>query len=393
MTRMEKRKRYICILCLVVYLILVTYITILSRTPSLARIVRVVSFWSYLDWIRGNWQRGLSIVLNIGLFIPVGYLLAGIQPAKVSEKHWTRWTLVIVITLLFTISIEVAQYFLYLGFFDIDDIINNGLGGTIGILLYEKVKDWKWSKYIPVVMLIAVFFSSLITTTNKVVYETQFNFEVSRATVLNGRLELDGICTVYNRDGLEYQILLRGNEAEHRAETVLNGEKFVASVEPVDGELYVQFRGYRPIATSVYVHNGEITYVPINTSEPNVNNTDIEFIVKVGTPMAYNAEYNAYVYQVGRRLYWLIGEDFDASVIYHLYTAEPDKLPEDRQQYGFDNRGFRNGSEKELTKTMNCGRYRVFTDIIPSEYKVTAIAVGMNKGPDVYWREYFRPLR
>lgn len=386
---MEKGKRYICILCLVVYIIFVAYITIFSRTPSLAHIIRVVPFWSYLDWIHGNWQRGLSIILNIGLFMPIGYLLAGIQ--LTDGKRWLLWTLVI--TLLITIAIEASQYFLYLGYFDIDDIISNEFGGAVGLLLYEKSREWKWNSYIPVAVFIAGFIGCLISRTNKVTFETQFDFHVFRATVLNGQLELDGICTVYNRDGLEYQILLRCNGAEHRAETVLDGEKFIASVEPVDGELYVQFRGYRPIATSVYVHNGEITYVPINTSEPIVNNTDIEFIVKVGTPMAYNAEYNAYVYQVGKRLYWLIGEDFDASVIYHLYTTEPDKLPEDRQQYGFDNRGFRNGSEKELTKTMNCGRYRVFTDIIPSEYKVTAIAVGMNKGPDVYWREYFRPLR
>ena len=88
-----------------------------------------------------------------------------------------------------------------------------------------------------------------------------------------------------------------------------------------------------------------------------------------------------------------IGEDFDASIIYHLNTNEPENLPEDRQQYGFDNRGFRIGSEKELTKTLRCGRYRVFSDIIPSEYYITAIAIGMNKGPEIIWREYFRPNR
>ena len=33
------------------------------------------------------------------------------------------------------------------------------------------------------------------------------------------------------------------------------------------------------------------------------------------------------------------------------------------------------------------------TRIIPTDYFITAIAVGMNKGPDILWREYFRPNR
>lgn len=65
-------------------------------------------------------------------------------------------------------------------------------------------------------------------------------------------------------------------------------------------------------------------------------------------------------------------------------------MPEDRKQYGFDNRGFKIGSEKDLTDSMKCGKYRVFTGIIPTEYTVSAITVGMNNGPDVLWKEQFR---
>ena len=201
------------------------------------------------------------------------------------------------------------------------------------------------------------------------------------------------MCTVYNRDELGYQILLRSEDTEQRAETVVAGEEFSASLESANGELYVQFRGYSPIATSVYINNGEIAYVPMRTPEPDVTDTDIELIVETGTLMVYNAEYETYVYQVGDILYWLVGKDFDASIIYHLSTDKPDNLPENRQQYGFDNRGFRIGSEQEITETMNCGRYRVFSDTIPDSYRVIAIAVGMNKGPDIFWRDYFRPVR
>ena len=129
------------------------------------------------------------------------------------------------------------------------------------------------------------------------------------------------------------------------------------------------------------------------TPKPDITATDLEFLMDKGILKVYDADYDLYVYQVDDRLYWLIGADFDASIIYHLYTEEKENLPDDRQQYGFDNRGFRIGSEKDLTETMNCGKYKVFSDIIPTDYYITAIAVGMNKGPDILWREYFRPDR
>lgn len=85
------------------------------------------------------------------------------------------------------------------------------------------------------------------------------------------------------------------------------------------------------------------------------------------------------MYQVGDVLYWLIGRYFDANIIYLLSTNDMENLPKDRQKYGFDNRSFMIGTEKELTNTLRCGRYRVFADTIPSEYYVTAITIGMNK--------------
>jgi hypothetical protein len=57
-------------------------------------------------------------------------------------------------------------------------------------------------------------------------------------------------------------------------------------------------------------------------------------------------------------LYWLLGSDFtDTSMIYHLYTDEVDKLPENRIQYKFDNISFR---EKSGTELEPIGKYRAF---------------------------------
>ena len=74
---------------------------------------------------------------------------------------------------------------------------------------------------------------------------------------------------------------------------------------------------------------------------------------------AYSAEYDAYVFQKGDMLIWLIGYEIEPTteIIYHIRTDEPEKLPENRIQYGFDNRGFRSESENELESMV---KYRVY---------------------------------
>lgn len=368
------------------YALCVLYITILSRTPALAQNVRPIPFWSFLDWLKGNWWRGGSIALNIVLFVPLGYLLSGVWKSKKAP---------FITCLATTIAIEVAQYFSYYGYFDTDDIIANFLGGVIGVLCFQRFGERLKRFHVPGILLLAGLIGCIITTGNTVVYETQFEFQIQSVEARENTIKLSGNCDVYRRGFLPYQIQLKGENGIYRASTETDGTKFITTADVPGNECYeidVVFQGYQPISTKTYINSDHIEYVP-NAPKPDIITTDLEFLLDKGILKVYNADYDVYVYQVDNRLYWLIGADFDASIIYHLYTEEKENLPEDRQQYGFDNRGFRIGSEKDLTEMVNCGKYRVFSDIIPTDYKVTAIAVGMNKGPDIYWREYFRPNR
>lgn len=108
---------------------------------------------------------------------------------------------------------------------------------------------------------------------------------------------------------------------------------------------------------------------------------------------AWNEEYNTLVYQDGERLLWLIGKEIDKNteVIYHIHTDEPEKLPERRVQYGFDNRGFRVGTERAENELEGIDHYRVFQKEIPEEYNVTAVVVGFNTDGTITWTESFRP--
>lgn len=295
-----------------------------------------------------------------------------------------------------TVSIEVIQYSTYFGYFDADDIISNFAGGCIGVAAWHLVDKRlpNYRKLIPGVLIVAGLIGCLITSKNVQYYETQFDFDIDCLQVEDGKISISGICDIYQRDSLDYRILLKSANKTITAETETDGNIFFASADTPDDEyeVYVEFSGYKPIATKTYISHGAVEYT-VDAPMPKIQGTALESIVNSGKLKAFEPEYDVYVYQVGNRLYWLIGKDFDANLIYHLHTSEPENLPENRKQYGFDNRFLPLDGDKELTKTMNCGKYRVFYDIIPQEYYVTAVMVGMNKGPNILWNQYFRPNR
>lgn len=74
-----------------------------------------------------------EIVLNVLIFIPLG-VYAGVL--------FKRWIIGKKLFLFFLISllIEGFQFILAVGAFDITDIINNTLGGIIGLLLYTGIE-------------------------------------------------------------------------------------------------------------------------------------------------------------------------------------------------------------------------------------------------------------
>jgi len=72
-----------------------------------------------------------NLVGNLVIFMPFGILLSK------TFTHINRTITVFFITLAFTLSIEIFQYISYLGSFDIDDIILNVAGATIGYLIYS----------------------------------------------------------------------------------------------------------------------------------------------------------------------------------------------------------------------------------------------------------------
>lgn len=98
---------------LFLYVSIVLYLTIFSRSPGTERITRGL-FWEVK---MGYWK---DIVLNILLFFPIGFL---------GRKKG------VLFGFLLSLVIEITQYVCLLGFCEVDDVLNNTIGCFIGYLI------------------------------------------------------------------------------------------------------------------------------------------------------------------------------------------------------------------------------------------------------------------
>ena len=169
--RMEKNKnlKYLKYFAFVVYLLGYLYFTILSRERETLR-TQLVLFNAYksafpsgsnfFEVMRNFWKNdpfsgihGIQlertsplegIILNILLYIPMGYLLPFVW--KTLRKHlWLTVPAGFAISLL----TEIIQLITHYGWFDVDDLMNNTIGALLGAVLFavfyrkqEKAKEY-----------------------------------------------------------------------------------------------------------------------------------------------------------------------------------------------------------------------------------------------------------
>lgn len=87
-------------------------------------------------------EQILQLALNVILYIPLGLFL----PCCFRLFEKVRYT--VLTAFLCSVCIETIQGIFHIGFFEVDDILNNTLGAIIGVLLYQlvaKVKE-RWQQ-------------------------------------------------------------------------------------------------------------------------------------------------------------------------------------------------------------------------------------------------------
>ena len=111
----------IVLVCL--YIGFILYITLFIRESNHIK-SNMELFWSYKQFF-SNSELRKEILLNIVLFIPLGYMIPFIH----KDKKW------FVFPILLSLCIEIIQYVFGLGCFEFDDMISNGLGSIIGYFM------------------------------------------------------------------------------------------------------------------------------------------------------------------------------------------------------------------------------------------------------------------
>lgn len=367
-----------------VFIILST--TIFSRFPSLAHNTQLIPFWSYAEVVTGQ-RSPIGILLNIALFIPFGWFLVAFFQIKQKKL------LVSLLPILLSITIELIQYFTGRGTADIDDVISNTLGGMIGALIYygvERITHGRW-----VQLLIPVFSIFFLAATCIGAYTTyisphlnsrlrEYDFAIDKVSWDEDNLTISGRCSVYDGETPVYQLILSDGE-RRPLDTVIDNDHFTVS-GTVDAnrkyEVLIRFSGHEIMSTGTWIHDDKVEFIP--GTLPIVDGVPDGAVL-----MAYDEKTDTLVFRDSDRLLWLIGSDIDPAteIIYHIHTDEPEKLPESRRRYGFDNKGFRTGTGSELEPI---GHYRVFEREIPSDYHVAEVVVGFNAGGKLIWEQNYR---
>jgi len=115
----------VLIILLISYIVFIGETTILSRAAGSQKRV----FDTKHLWIDAKMDQNMTNLLNIVLFIPYGALLTAIRDKRTLVN---RVIMTIVYCFLTSMFVECVQYVTARGYFEVDDLEANVLGGLIG---------------------------------------------------------------------------------------------------------------------------------------------------------------------------------------------------------------------------------------------------------------------
>lgn len=133
MTMMRKVLNFLAFPTLIAYITFIFCKTVLFREMKAKCIYDLHPFWSYKAILNGRDDLVTENILNVVLFMPVGFLL-GIAFSEI------RWKAVMLIGLSLSIGIETLQFVYLKGFTEFDDVMNNTLGCVIGYGVYTLTR-------------------------------------------------------------------------------------------------------------------------------------------------------------------------------------------------------------------------------------------------------------
>lgn len=86
-----------------------------------------------------RWQAMVNLVGNVAMFVPLGCLVPWIWAAQ--RCFWRQFLLMVTVI----IFVEVIQLLTGLGWCDVDDLILNIIGTSIGFCLWKALSKTRWA--------------------------------------------------------------------------------------------------------------------------------------------------------------------------------------------------------------------------------------------------------
>lgn len=135
-----------------VYVLANLYETILFRPVKSGMAAELELLWSYREALSIAGGLAVSdmgvlveILLNVLLYIPMGYLLPFVWP-ELRPRRGPVSGRIVAIGFACSVLTELAQLIFRIGLFEFDDMLNNTLGCLIGCVLYEIIQrrhEWR----------------------------------------------------------------------------------------------------------------------------------------------------------------------------------------------------------------------------------------------------------
>ncbi len=429
-----KNKRLVFeIAVLLFYMFTVLWFTVISRSEGL-RGAHFDLFWSYRAWFAGNNELGIKIVANMAMFMPLGFLLAGLfSHAENGGKKFIF--LIPAAGAGFSLCIEVLQLMLLRGVFEWDDMVSNTVGALLGLIFYLMCTKVLGSRKEMIGSLIHIVFVAVcvfifirkpgegiegdIDATKVYCIEVE---EVSFDEAF-GEMSLEGFAFFYDEPDKPYELWLKSTETGRRA--ALTAERglprpdvnayflcecdytnvgFTAAApagatdKGTEYEVLIKWPFMKPVGTGIYVRDGGVFYAPENADLPDPGEGEhLRNILEKGILLVARPDMHCWVYQMGRCLYWVVDEGFQFEedgttyIQYQLTTTQYENLPEKRLAHGWywDNIG---GYFETYELEGDFGSYRVSRRELPAEYSIKSIVTGYYKNGKWQWKSYFRPV-
>lgn len=149
---MKVQKKYFTFIVFILYLILLSWLILfkLATNPEMIPNMRNINLVPFAESVIVNGRIYLKeIIYNILAFVPFGVYIS------IIKKDWSLWKKAIVILGL-SLLFEITQYIFALGGSDITDLINNTLGGVLGIGVYSLFRRVFKEKSICIINIIGI---------------------------------------------------------------------------------------------------------------------------------------------------------------------------------------------------------------------------------------------